>query len=95
MYEPWPTPNLTLPREKTLKSWWKTSSAVRPVRSAPASNMESAYVGMSTLAISASASAAALSFGVQVGERNMSVSERIAESMSPAMFAGISTPVSW
>ena len=33
--------------------------------------------------------------GVQVGERNARVSERMAESMRPAMSAGISTPFSW
>ena len=92
---PWPTPKRTWPREKTLKSELKTSSAVRPVRSAPASNMASAYSSMSTPQILASSLPACSSLGVQVGERNASVSERMADSMMPAMLAGISTPFSW
>ena len=49
---------------------------------------------MSTFAILASAAAASRSNCVQVGERNASVSERMAESMRPAMSTGISTPFS-
>ena len=50
---------------------------------------------MSMLAILAKSSAAARSMGVQVGERNIRVSEMIAEHSSPAICGSISTPLSW
>ena len=62
--------------------------------SPPASNMASAYFSRSTPAISASARAARSSMGVQVGLRNIRVSERMAESMSPAVVGSISAAFS-
>ncbi|MNH40879.1 hypothetical protein D3C79_1022630 [compost metagenome] len=45
---------------------------------------------MSTPAIDANSSPAFISCSVQVGDLNSNVSETIAESINPAIFAGIS-----
>ena len=60
----------------------------------PAENISTARSSISTSAIFARLSAAALSTAVQVGERNMSVSEMMAAQSRPAIFFGISTPFS-
>ena len=73
---------------------WNSSSIERSSRRELERNISVAYCLMSRLAIFASSSAAARSSGVQVGERNISVSEMIAESKSPAISFGISTPCS-
>ena len=50
------------------------------------------YSSKFTPAMSANFLAVSLSFSVQVGERNNTVSEMIADSIKPAMFLGISWP---
>ncbi len=57
----------------------------------PARNISDANSGMLMPAMSASASAAALSRNVHVGDRNISVSEMMAAQSSPAMFGAISS----
>ena len=50
------------------------------------------YSSKLTPAIVANFLAVSLSFSVQVGERNNTVSEMIADSIKPAIFLGISCP---
>ena len=70
---------------------WNSSSIERSRRHELERNISVAYSLMSRPAICASSSAAARSSGVQVGERNISVSDRIAEHSSPAIFGSIGT----
>ena len=63
-----------------------------PFRLLPARNICFAYSVILIPAITASSFAAPTSLGVQVGERNISVSERIAEHRRPAISFGISMP---
>ena len=75
---------------KYLKSMWNSSSIERSRRRELERNISAAYSLMFRPAIFASSSAAMRSSGVQVGERNISVSDRIAEHSRPAIFGSIS-----
>ena len=74
---------------------WNSSSIERSSRRELERNISVAYCLMSRPAIFASSSAAMRSSGVHVGERNISVSDRIAEHSRPAIFGSISTLCSW
>ena len=69
---------------------WNSSSIERSRRRELERNISDAYSLMFRPAIFASSSAAMRSSGVQVGERNISVSDRIAEHSRPAIFGSIS-----
>ena len=94
MNRPWAAPRRISPNSKILKSVKSRSSADRPVRSSLAENIFSAYSLTSSPAISASSLQALLSKGVQVGERNRRVSDRMADISRPAICLGISTSFS-
>ena len=90
-----PTPNVRFPPANFLKSAKKISSAVLFRRLLPAVNISVAYPSISLMpAIFARFSAAILSTFVHVGERKAKVSDKIADSIMPAISAGISTAFS-
>ena len=89
-----PTPNTISLTVNCLKSWKQISSAVFPARLLPALNIACACSSRLIPAIFASFLAIFSSSGVQVGERNKSVSEIIAEHRSPAIVGLISTSFS-
>ena len=91
----WLTTNSISPTSNRLRSWLKISFGSLELRSLPAPNISTANSSISTPQISDRSSAAFWSTGVQVGERNINVSEMIAAIKSPAIFFGISTPCSW
>ena len=71
---------------KDLKSWFKSSWEVRPMRLVPALNISMANFSTSMLAISAKRSSILLSVSVEVGDFISKVSDIMAAAKSPAIF---------